>query len=161
MRLRPNWGGPASAVHSRVTGPAWQTPRVRRWHYVSTAMGVVIAIDAGTTGVRCIAFDDDTGAHRGVAYRELTQHYPRPGWVEHDAIEIWEAVRSTLHELVATLPEPAAAIGITNQRETVVAWDRTSGKPYHRAIVWQDRRTVNRCDELTAAGYLPLVRQRT
>ncbi len=124
-------------------------------------MPLVLAIDAGTTGVRCIAFDSATGTQRGVSYRELTQHYPRPGWVEHDATEIWAAVRETLSELTATLDQTPAAIGITNQRETVVAWDRTTGQPYHRAIVWQDRRTAARCDELVAAGHLPLVRSRT
>src|SRR3712207_2576021 len=119
-------------------------------------MAVVIAVDAGTTGVRCIAFDS-AGARVGVSYRELTQHYPRPGWVEHDAEEIWDAVRPTLVELVETLPERRAALGITNQRETVVAWDRTTGRPFHHAIVWQDRRTAARCDELVAQGALPLV----
>jgi glycerol kinase len=123
-------------------------------------MALVIAVDAGTTGVRCLAFDE-RGAPQGASYRELTQHYPQPGWVEHDALEIWDAVRTTLDELVATLPEPTAAIGITNQRETVVAWNRSTGRPYHRAIVWQDRRTAPRCDALAAAGHLPLIRART
>ncbi len=123
-------------------------------------MGIVIAIDAGTTGVRSLAVDE-AGQIRGWSYREFTQHFPRPGWVEHDATEIWDAVRATLGELCGTLDEPVAAVGITNQRETVVAWSRSTGRPLHRAIVWQDRRTAGRCDELAAAGHLPLVRERT
>jgi glycerol kinase len=96
------------------------------------------------------------------SYREFTQHFPRPGWVEHDAGEIWTAIRATLGEVldqvgVATV----AGIGITNQRETVVAWDRETGTPYGRAIVWQDRRTAARCDALAEAGHLDLVRKRT
>ncbi len=98
---------------------------------------------------------------RGVAYREFTQHFPRPGWVEHDAVEIWTACGRRWPRSPAALDEPVAAIGITNQRETVVAWDRRTGRPLHRAIVWQDRRTADRCDELAEAGHLPLVRERT
>jgi glycerol kinase len=126
-------------------------------------MTTVVAIDAGTTGVRSVAVDQ-AGRVADVAYRELTQHFPRPGWVEHDAGEIWEAVRSTLAELggrLAAAGAQVAAIGITNQRETLVAFDRSSGRPQHRAIVWQDRRTAPMCDELRRAGYLPLVRQQT
>jgi glycerol kinase len=123
-------------------------------------MAVVVAIDAGTTGVRSMALSE-SGLPVGMAYREFTQHFPRPGWVEHDATEIWEAVRATLTELLHELDEPIAAIGITDQRETVVAWDRRTGEPRHRAIVWQDRRTAARCDELVEAGHLPLVRERT
>ncbi|MDZ7673687.1 MAG: glycerol kinase GlpK [Acidimicrobiales bacterium] len=123
-------------------------------------MGVVIAIDAGTTGVRSFALDE-TGVPVTMAYREFTQHFPRPGWVEHDASEIWEAVRTTLVQVSQHLDAPIAAIGITDQRETLVAWDRRTGEPRHRAIVWQDRRTANRCDELTQAGHLPLVRETT
>ncbi|MGQ0830124.1 MAG: glycerol kinase GlpK [Microthrixaceae bacterium] len=123
-------------------------------------MSVVIAVDAGTTGVRSFALGED-GAARGFAYREFTQHFPRPGWVEHDPVEIWDAVRTTLSELASTLDEPIAAVGITDQRETVVAWDRRSGSPLHRAIVWQDRRTSLRCDALREAGREPLVRATT
>jgi glycerol kinase len=120
----------------------------------------VLAIDAGTTGVRAFAVDDG-GSPLGYRYREFPQHYPRPGWVEHDAGDIWEAVRATVGELTAALDEPVAAVGITNQRETAVAWDRRTGQPVARAIVWQDRRTADRCDELRDAGHLPLVRERT
>jgi glycerol kinase len=95
------------------------------------------------------------------SYRELTQHYPRPGEVEHDPDEIWAAVVTTLGELIAGLDGPVAAIGITNQRETVVAWDRRTGRPRHRAVVWQDRRTASRCRQLEDAGHLPLVRHVT
>src|SRR5918999_47427 len=120
----------------------------------------VIAIDAGTTGVRAFAVDDD-GSPLGYRYREFPQHYPKPGWVEHDADDIWQAVRATVGELVAALDQAVLAVGITNQRETAVAWDRRTGRPLARAIVWQDRRTADRCDELRDAGHLPLVRDRT
>ena len=123
-------------------------------------MAVVIAIDAGTTGVRSFAVDE-SGRTRGWSYREFAQHFPRPGWVEHDATDIWEAVRATLAEVIGAVDEPIAAVGITDQRETIVAWDRTTGQPLHRAIVWQDRRTAERCDELAMAGHLDLVRRRT
>ena len=126
-------------------------------------MARVIAVDAGTTGVRALAVDE-SGAVTHVSYRELTQHFPRPGWVEHDASEIWDAVLATLAEVAGQLAEAriaVAAVGVTNQRETVVAWDRSDGRPLHRAVVWQDRRTAERCDALRAAGHLPLVRERT
>ena len=123
-------------------------------------MGVLVAIDAGTTGVRAFAVDE-TGSPKGWSYREFPQHFPRPGWVEHDADDIWSAVTATLEELAASLREPIAAVGITNQRETVVVWDRRTGRPRSRAVVWQDRRTAGRCDELREAGHLALVRERT
>ena len=120
--------------------------------------GVVLAIDAGTTGVRTRAVFAD-GRPSIADYREFTQHYPRPGWVEHDAEEIWQAVRATLQAVCSLVNEPIAAIGITNQRETVVAINRMTGAPLHRAIVWQDRRTAQRCDEL--ASNLAAVRSTT
>ena len=126
-------------------------------------MAKVVAIDAGTTGVRALVVDERGGV-ADVAYRELTQHFPRPGWVEHDPTEIWDAVRSTLAEVGARLADAGdavAAIGITNQRETLVAFDRATGQPLHRAIVWQDRRTAALCAELAEAGHLPLVRTTT
>ncbi len=123
-------------------------------------MAIVIALDAGTTGVRAFAVDE-TGRAVGYRYREFTQHFPQPGWVEHDALEIWNAIVGTAAELISSLQQPVAAIGITDQRETIVAWDRRTGLPRHRAIVWQDRRTAARCEELEAAGHLPLVRDRT
>jgi glycerol kinase len=124
---------------------------------------VVVAIDAGTTGVRSFALDED-GRPAGWAYREFPQHFPRPGWVEHDAADIWSAVQETLADLVDQLDQvgqTVAAVGITNQRETAVAWSRATGKPLARAIVWQDRRTAERCEALVEAGRLPLVRERT
>ncbi len=121
----------------------------------------IIAIDAGTTGIRSRAVFTD-GRPPVASYQEFTQHFPRPGWVEHDPADIWRAVSETLHDVVERVGAgEVAAIGITNQRETAVAWDRSTGRPYGNAIVWQDRRTAARCDELTAAGVLPLVRQRT
>ncbi len=126
-------------------------------------MAVIIAIDAGTTGVRSFAVNEH-GVPIGWSYREFRQHFPQPGWVEHDAAEIWGAVEATLHDLVTNHLPPAtsiAAIGITNQRETVVAWDRSTGLPLRKAIVWQDRRTAQWCDELNEKGLLPLVRERT
>lgn len=121
-------------------------------------MGVVIAIDAGTTGVRSrVVFTD--GRASISSYREFTQFFPQPGWVEHDATEIWSAVSATLRDVIAQVHEPIAAIGITNQRETILAWNRLTGVPYHRAIVWQDRRTAQRCEQLV--DLLPMVRQRT
>ena len=114
-------------------------------------MSVVIAIDAGTTGVRSRAIFAD-GRASVSSYREFPQYFPQPGWVEHDALEILFAVRKTLSEVIAQLAAlpnaQIAAIGITNQRETIVAWDKSTGVPFGRAIVWQDRRTADRCTDL-------------
>ena len=124
-------------------------------------MSSVIAIDAGTTGVRSLLVDA-SGAVVDVAYRELTQSYPSPGWVEHDAEEIWHHVVETLNE-VRNRNEGAdiAAIGITNQRETVVAFDRADGRVLGPALVWQDKRTADRCEELRSQGALDEVRAAT
>jgi glycerol kinase len=124
---------------------------------------VILAIDQGTTGTTCLVFDSE-GAIAGRAYSEFQQFFPQPGWVEHDANEIWEVTRRVAREAIADAGIAGGeldAIGITNQRETVVAWDPESGEPIHRAIVWQDRRTASRCEELRAAGHEPLVRERT
>ncbi len=110
-------------------------------------MSVVLAIDAGTTGVRTRAVFND-GQKSFSAYREFTQYFPQPGWVEHDALEIWDAIVATLQEVCDQLTQPVSAIGITNQRETVLAWDKRTGQPMAHAIVWQDRRTAERCEEL-------------
>ena len=119
---------------------------------------VVIAIDAGTTGVRARAVFTD-GRPSISCYQEFPQYLPQPGWVEHDANEIWSAVHATLTDVIKKIDQPIAAIGITNQRETIVAWDKQTGKPFGKAIVWQDRRTAHRCQELEPA--LPLVRATT
>ena len=119
---------------------------------------VVIAIDAGTTGVRARAVFTD-GRPSISCYQEFPQYFPQPGWVEHDANEIWSAVHATLTDVIKNIDQPIAAIGITNQRETIVAWDKQTGKPFGKAIVWQDRRTAHRCQELEPA--LPLVRATT
>ena len=124
---------------------------------------MILAIDQGTTGTTCLVFDDE-GRIAGRAYSEFEQHFPRPGWVEHDAGEIWEVTRRIAAEAIASAGIEGAeldGIGITNQRETVVAWDPGTGEPIHRALVWQDRRTAERCDELRAAGQEALVRERT
>src|SRR5207248_5445990 len=107
----------------------------------------ILAIDQGTTSTRAVVFDA-AGQARGSAARELTQHYPQPGWVEHDAEEILATVAATVPEALAAAgigPEDLAGIGVTNQRETAVLWDRATGKPAARAIVWQDRRTTDFC----------------
>lgn len=125
--------------------------------------GLVLSIDQGTTGTTALVFDRN-GRVRGRGYSEFTQHYPRPGWVEHDAEEIWRvslgAVRDALSEADADARN-LRAVGVTNQRETVVAWERSTGRPLARAIVWQDRRTAARCDELKAQGLEDLIRART
>jgi glycerol kinase len=124
---------------------------------------VILAIDQGTSGTTCIVFDE-SGQIAGRSHSEFKQHFPRPGWVEHDAGEIWDVTRSVAHEALdqaGATGKDLAGIGITNQRETVVAWEPMSGEPLHRALVWQDRRTSARCDELREAGYEQLVRERT
>src|SRR3974390_534231 len=123
----------------------------------------ILAIDQGTTSSRAILFDQ-AGNVQAAAQREFTQYFPQPGWVEHDANEIWSTQAGVLTECVAKAgvePNRIAAIGITNQRETVVIWDRETGEPVHRAIVWQDRRTAGICDELKKDGVEPMIRQKT
>ena len=123
----------------------------------------VLAIDQGTTSTRTIAFDAG-GRAAAIARRALTQHYGDAGRVEHDPEEIWRDTRATVSEVIEHCPPGAAAVaalGITNQRETVVLWDRASGAPIHRAIVWQDRRTAEECARLKAQGAEELVRRRT
>ncbi len=124
---------------------------------------MILAIDQGTTGTTCIVFDEDAQP-LGRAYREFTQHFPQPGWVEHDAAEIWKVTHAVAGEALTDAgarPGDLEAVGITNQRETVCVWDPAGGWPLHNAIVWQDRRTAARCEELRAAGLEPLVRERT
>jgi glycerol kinase len=124
---------------------------------------LILAIDQGTTGTTCLVFDRE-GRIGGRAYSEFEQHFPRPGWVEHDASEIWEVTRRVAVQAIVDAGIQGAdldAIGITNQRETVVAWDPATGEPVHRALVWQDRRTAARCDQLKEEGHEALVRERT
>jgi glycerol kinase len=123
----------------------------------------ILAIDQGTTGTTCLVFDRE-GRIAGRAYSEFEQHFPRPGWVEHDAVEVWDVTRRVAVQAIVDAGIQGAdldGIGIANQRETVVAWDPSTGEPLHRALVWQDRRTAERCEELRAAGHERLVRERT
>src|ERR1700758_2953832 len=124
------------------------------------ASGSVLAIDQGTTSTRAILFDE-LGRTRSTAQIELTQHHPQPGWVEHDPEEIWRSVVATCREAAMAADGPIAAIGITNQRETTVLWDRADGRPVHNAIVWQDRRTVPICEHWRAEGFSEPVAART
>jgi glycerol kinase len=126
-------------------------------------MSLVLALDQGTTSSRGILFDH-RGAIAAVAQREFRQVFPQPGWVEHDAEEIWESQIAVAREVMAkggVTANDVAAIGITNQRETTVVWDRGTGKPIHHAIVWQDRRTSGFCDEMKKAGHLGMVQEKT
>ena len=120
----------------------------------------ILVLDAGTTSTRAMVFAAD-GTMEAVAQAEITQHYPQPGWVEHDAGEIWAKTLQCAREVVGDGAAGIAAVGITNQRETVVAWDRESGEPLARAIVWQDRRTADFCAELKANGGEADVQRRT
>ncbi len=126
-------------------------------------MPVILALDQGTTSSRAIVFDHD-GQPLATARQEFTQHFPRPGWVEHDAQEIWQSQRGVAEQAMGEAGLRAsdiAAIGITNQRETTVAWDRRSGKPIANAIVWQDRRTADWCAALRDAGHETLIQRKT
>ncbi|GMG96948.1 glycerol kinase GlpK [Tepidimicrobium xylanilyticum] len=123
----------------------------------------IIALDQGTTSSRAIIFNHD-GEIVQVAQSEFTQYYPKPGWVEHDPMEIWGTQSGVLRQVLETAgirPHEIAAIGITNQRETTVVWDKNTGKPIYNAIVWQCRRTANICDELKARGLEDYVRENT
>ncbi|MCL9774763.1 glycerol kinase GlpK [Vibrio methylphosphonaticus] len=124
---------------------------------------VVVALDQGTTSSRAIIFDRDANSVCS-AQREFTQIYPQPGWVEHDPMEIWATQRSSLTEVLAQADianEDVAAIGITNQRETTIVWDKESGQPIYNAIVWQCRRTASFCDQLKQDGHESIINQRT
>src|SRR5690349_6496369 len=135
--------GRANAIHGTILG------------IISSAMTHLIAIDQGTTSTRAIVFDAGL-APVAIAQQELRQIYPAPGWVEHDPEEIWSAVIATVRDAMAKAGVGAgdiAGIGITNQRETTVVWDRVSGKPIRNAVVWQDRRTADACAALRAAGH--------
>jgi glycerol kinase len=123
----------------------------------------ILALDQGTTSSRAILFDHE-GAILSVAQREFTQIFPQPGWVEHDPEQIWTSQIGVAIEALSRIDIRArdvAAIGITNQRETTIVWDRETGKPIYNAIVWQDRRTAAFCDQLKASGHEPMIQQRT
>ena len=123
----------------------------------------VIALDQGTTSSRAVLFNSQ-GEIEGIAQREFTQHFPRPGWVEHDPVEIWESQWEVFEQVVnehQVSPSEVAAIGITNQRETTVVWDKNSGEPVGNAIVWQDRRTASICESLRSRGLEEYIRHNT
>ena len=123
----------------------------------------IMALDAGTTSNRAILFDHD-GKIVSVAQREFTQIYPQPGWVEHDANEIWSSMLGVAVETMAkagVAAEDVAGIGITNQRETTIVWDKETGEPVYNAIVWQCRRTAEYCDSLKEKGLEDKIRQKT
>lgn len=126
-------------------------------------MSFVLALDQGTTSCRAILFDRE-GVIRSIAQREFTQYFPRPGWVEHDPEEIWQVQLAVAQQALSQLnlrPQDLAAIGIANQRETTVIWDRRTGKPIHNAIVWQDRRTSQFCEDLVREGLADLIQAKT
>lgn len=124
-------------------------------------MSYILAIDQGTTSTRSIVFDRQ-GNTIAVAQEEITQFFPKPGWVEHNPLEIWESVLSTVRKVVGEVGgRNIAAVGITNQRETTVVWDKRTGKPVYNAIVWQSRQTVGVCEQLKAKGLDPEVRYKT
>ena len=123
----------------------------------------MLSLDQGTTSSRAIVFDH-AGQVVGMAQKEFAQIYPQSGWVEHDAHEIWQTQSAVALEVLQTLNLSAhdiAAIGITNQRETTLLWDRATGTPLHNAIVWQDRRTADTCASLRDAGHEPMITART
>src|SRR5690625_2536665 len=123
----------------------------------------ILAIDQGTTSTRAILFNK-AGEIVGVAQQEFEQFFPQPGWVEHDANEIWTSTLACMAEVFRkadTSPREVASIGITNQRETTVVWDKTTGKPIHRAIVWQSRQSEPICQQLREEGLESLFRDRT
>ncbi|MEL6838313.1 MAG: glycerol kinase, partial [Pseudomonadota bacterium] len=126
-------------------------------------MTYILAIDQGTTSSRAIIFDAQMQI-KAIAQEEFTQHFPQSGWVEHDVSDIWSSVAATCRgalEKAGITATDVAAIGITNQRETTIVWDKTTGAPVHNAIVWQDRRTAPFCDELRKEGFEPTITQKT
>src|SRR4051812_39725129 len=145
----------------RTIAKAWATPDFKlsggqaATRPQRQAMSFVLALDQGTTSSRAVVFDH-AGAIRSLAQQEFRQIFPQPGWVEHDATEIWATQSGVMHEACAKAGISAhdiATIGITNQRETTVLWERATGVPVANAIVWQDRRTAMMCDALRAAGH--------
>ena len=115
-------------------------------------MEYILAIDQGTTGSRVVLYDKK-GSKVKSAYREFNQHFPRPGWVEHDPADLWRSVYHSIQKVLEAVPSAKiAAIGITNQRETTIIWDKDTGVPVYNAIVWQCRRTAARCEALKKKG---------
>ena len=130
---------------------------------VSRTRDIILSIDQGTTGTRVLIVDR-RGRVIGSSYAEFKQYYPRPGWVEHDAEEVWRVSLRVMRSAIRNArvrPADLAALGITNQRETAVVWSRRTGRPIRRAIVWQDRRTAKRCDDLRGRGFQNQVKKRT
>ena len=123
----------------------------------------ILSIDLGTTGNRVFCFDE-SASPLSSSYAEFTQHFPKPGWVEHDALEIWDSVISLIDDAIKKGnldPSDVISIGITNQRETAMIWNKETGKPIHNAIVWQCRRTAPICNDLKEKGYEDLFRKKT
>src|SRR4051794_20905802 len=143
-----------------IAPDATMTPQLRSGPDAMSA-SAILAIDQGTSGTTALLLDRQ-GAVLGRGYASVRQQYPQPGWVEHDAEQIWQTVLDATAQALDAAGHPRpAAIGITNQRETTVVWDRQTGAPVAPAIVWQDRRTATRCDALAAAGLTALFQERT
>lgn len=152
-------------VSARIGALALRARRVRgvaKWESASTMSDYILVLDEGTTSTRAMLFASD-GVLIASSQKELVQHYPQSGWVEHDAAEIWDKTLACANDVIPKAGGPAciAGIGITNQRETVVAWDKVTGEPLSRAIVWQDRRTEPFCADLRKAGHEADVQART
>ncbi len=151
------------AAGASSAGSAGAIPRGDARKGGGAPLRVVLALDQGTSGSTALIVDRE-GRVLARGYAELPQHYPEPGWVEHDPDEIWSTTVAAARAALAgarVAPRAIAAVGITNQRETTILWDRTTGRPVHPAIVWQCRRTATLCDRLRAEGLEPLVRERT
>jgi glycerol kinase len=171
MWILARFGDSHCAAQYRSKGPSFMATPPNHEHRPSrreelpamSATKFVLALDQGTTSSRAILFDH-SGSIVATAQKEFRQYFPNPGWVEHDANEIWQSQSEVMRTVVAkanAATADIAAIGITNQRETTVVWDRKTGKPIANAIVWQDRRMANFCDELKAAGKAALIQQKT
>src|SRR5207247_2194478 len=159
-------GGARGRLQVRLRRPRGLLDRQPQPRLETDIAQVVLALDEGTTGATAIAVGTDAvaGEIQGRGDREITQHYPRPGWVEHDANEIWSAVQASTEQALqaaGVTDDDVAAIGITNQRETLVLWDRKTLEPITPAIVWQDRRTADECTRLREAGHEDRVREVT
>ena len=135
----------------------------KQYQIFNTLKSYIIALDQGTTSSRAVAFDQD-GSLVGISQKEFKQHYPKSGWVEHAPKEIWESQWSVLEELINNHdidPNQIKSIGITNQRETTVVWNKNTGEPLYNAIVWQDKRTASICEDLKKEGLDTYVRENT